>query len=726
MTEKAASILQKAQQERKRAQFDKALKRLEQGIAAHPDELDLYLEAIDVALDGGELMPATNLLKTVQDKFTRDRDRVLEFVRNKVETNHDPALARCVVEHAVKRRDLDGALALLEKVPDHTVRELLNRARTKAQTLKSASHGGYTVRGEAVSNEITNAVLSVRLGNLKEAMATLVSVVEERPVEHKAMDDFIAALAAKHPKSGRLRFARGCMHRAGGNEVEAIQHFLEGARLEPACAAACAGQLAVMLEKPLHPGKIRHALAEALLLKGDPDAAAAILRDHLAENPENGREVIMLVRPFIDPAQGLNACSWLAMEQALALEHSAVALEILRAVQQRGGHGDELFAWLEARAQAAPLPNDVMLFHGSLALDQKQYDRAAEILSDVCSASSQDVPAVLSMIDRHRSSHTVLDVLYLQYSPKETPMVSTGASDDEGFQTFEASEFRFESAERRPPAPAKPAAAKPAPKFNSSPFSSTPRNGDGGATARKRFTDANELSFDDDGAVKRSEEDEPMETKTPAIEITESHVTNVAQQLYLAGAAAFFHIDDSAADASTAESPAPAAPAAPTPEPAPAPGPEPFEARYQKFSRGELSNAAVIELLAEAVRDEHLDALHDLLYFTPQTSEEHFSRYYYQAEYHLMSNRPLQALEILARLDTPDLSDDDRSRVWYKIVIAQRMTHNYAGAASTLERLVEHFPGREDLLRLKRRNHEQFIESQSLAATTLEKTSSLD
>jgi hypothetical protein len=54
------------------------------------------------------------------------------------------------------------------------------------------------------------------------------------------------------------------------------------------------------------------------------------------------------------------------------------------------------------------------------------------------------------------------------------------------------------------------------------------------------------------------------------------------------------------------------------------------------------------------------------------------------------------------------------------------MTHNFAGADTTLDRLVELFPGREDYARLKRRNHEQFIETQSLAATTLEKTSSLD
>jgi tetratricopeptide (TPR) repeat protein len=732
MNEKAASVIQKAQQERKRGQFARALKRLEQGIAAHPDELDLYLEAIDTALDGGELMPATNLLKTVQEKFTRERDRVLQFVREKLQTVHDPSLARCVVDNAVKRRDLESALELLQGVPDHTIRELLNRARTKAQSLKSASAGGYALRGEAVSNELANALLSVRLGNLKEAMTTFVRLVEEKPIEHRALEPFLAALAARHAKSGRVRFARGCALRAGGNEVEAIQQFGEAARLEPACAAGCVEQLRAMLEKPHHPGKIRRALAEAQLLKGDFDDAAQTLREHLAENPDNAREVILLLRPFIDPANGLTACTWLAIEQAIGIEQSSLALDILRPLHQRGGHGAELLEWLEERSRTGVAPADVMMFHGALAIEQKRFERAAEILGAVCTTSAADVPAVLSIIDRHRGAHSALDALYTKHAPEDVPADSS-SGDDGDFQTFESSEFHLEPTARAASAPESPAAQRPKPRFSSSPFS-TSRDGTGrdAEAPRKSFIDANELTLDDDGAVRRAGGGSPVKTHE-TIEITEAHVTRVAQQLYAAGAAAFFHIDDGTgaepAPASStgmagreAADPRPAAPAAT----AAAAAPEPFGVRFARFGRGELSNSDVLVLLEEAARDGLVDELHELLYFEPETSAEHFARYYYQAEYLVLHNRPLQALEILARLDTPDLESEQKLRVWYKIAIAQRMAQNYAGADATLERLIQHFPGRDELVRLKRRNHEQFIAEQSLAATTLEKTSSLD
>jgi len=747
MNDKAASIIQKAQQERKRAQFPRALKRLEQGIASFPEELDLYLEAIDTAIEGGELLQATSLLKTVQDKFTRERERVQQFVREKLQTVHDPSLARCAVEHAVKRRDLEAALDLLADVPDHTIRELLNRARTKAQSLKSAEHGGHALRGETVVNELTNAILSVRLGNLKEAMATFVKVVEEKPVEHKGVDTFLAAVATRNPKAGRILHARGCAMRAGGNEIEAIHLFVEAARLEPACAVNCLEQLQAMLESSHHPGKVRRAVAETQLLNGDIDNAAETLGEYLKENPENGREVIMLLRPFTDPANGLNACTWLALEQSLAIEQSSLALELMRPIQARG-HGAELFTWLEEHPLPLP-PAELAIFHASLALETKNFERAADMLDDVCAASPPDVPAVLTLIDRYRSTEALMDALYLKYTPKEEAPASVAAAEDGDFQMFEANEFRLETSANTAPASPSKEQEKAKPRFNSSPFSAADRenaldreDSPPAGEAPKPFIDRQELSLDDDGPSPRAEKKAPVKA-TPSIEITEDHVTNVAQKLYETGAAAFFHIDEEAKQAAQEnevhEAPAPvvtseiseAEPEPSTIAAAPAPEPEPavketFEERYARFSRGELSNSAVLVLLEEAVEDGRTDELHELLYFEPETGAEHFARYYYQAEYHILSNRPIQALEILARLDTPGLEAAQRQRVCYKIAVAQRMTHNYAGANETLDRLVQHAPGREDFARLKRRNHEQFIESQSLAATTPEKNSSLD
>jgi hypothetical protein len=375
-------------------------------------------------------------------------------------------------------------------------------------------------------------------------------------VEHKGLDPFLATLATRNPKSGRIRYARGACLRAAGNEIDAIHLFVEAARLEPACAANCIEQLQAMLATSHHPGKVRRALAETQLVNGEIDNGVATLREYLAEKPENSREVIMLVRPFMDPAHGLNACAWLALEQALSLEGPALVLELMRPMQARG-EGAELFAWLEEHPLPLP-PPELVIFHASLAIESKQFERAADMLEDVCAASPQDVPGVLAMIDRHRAADFAIERLYLKYAPKQEK-TAVAASTEEDFQTFEPGEFKLETSARAPAAPVSPSPSneKTKPRFNSSPFSSPGAKADTPerAAARKSFIDRGELSLDDDGPNPRAGEPASMFAAT-SIDITEEHVTNVGQKLYETGASAFFHIDEETVAAASETTPA--------------------------------------------------------------------------------------------------------------------------------------------------------------------------
>jgi tetratricopeptide (TPR) repeat protein len=746
MNEKASSALQKAQQERKRGQFPKAIKRLEQAIEAFPDELDLYVEAIDVCIDGGELLQATNFLKTAQEKFTRERERLSGFIREKLQAVHDPSLARCVVEHAVKRRDLEAAFGHLGDVPDHIVRELLNRSKTKKQSLKSASHGGYSLRGEQMTNELTSALLAARLGQMKEAMETFVQVLEEKPVEQKMVDPFLAALEVDHPKSGRIRFARACSFRAAGLEADAVGRFIEAARLEPACAAACAQCLKAMRENAKQAHKVERGLAEVLLIKGDLDDAAAVLREYLVANPENGREVIMLLRPYIDPAGGINPCTWFAIETALKIEQSNVALDILRPLQQRGGHAPEIFEWLEARAKDGFASAEIMMFHGSLAIEQKQFERAGEIMGAVCAAFPQSSNAVLAMIDRHRGAHPSLEALFAKYAEPEAEASLSGNDDSGDFQMFDNKEFHLDGGDGFETTSSMPRKGVDARFGKAAPEPDAPKK----FVPKKGLMDAAELSLDDSAAPEPSAPPEPKApseaaptpagrrpTLAPSGEITELHVNRVAQKLYEAGAAAFFHVDR---DAATTPSPPVEEPTARTvdlddepiaapPELAPASepaiAPEPAIANEPVVS-AEPQPAPVIARLERAAEDGRLDELEELLAFEPADEAEDFARSFYRAEYQLLMNRPLQALQLFGKLDTPSLAEDRKRRVWFKTAVCQRSIRDFAAARQTLERLLQAFPGVAEYERLAQRNYEQYLEEQNREAPVLEKTTSLD
>jgi hypothetical protein len=122
-----------------------------------------------------------------------------------------------------------------------------------------------------------------------------------------------------------------------------------------------------------------------------------------------------------------------------------------------------------------------------------------------------------------------------------------------------------------------------------------------------------------------------------------------------------------------------------------------------------LDNAAVITLIEQAVEDSRLDELHDLLLFEPKDNEERFAQRLYEAEYHVLSNRPLPALEILTKLGNSPLTDDQKQRVWFRTAVCQRSMNDFTGANDTLKRLTDAFPGHPEYDRLARRNYEQFL-----------------
>ena len=789
MNDKALAAQQKARQERKRGHYDKAVKRLEQAIAQYPDELELYLDAVDACIEGGEVVQATTFLKTAQEKFTKEKERLSHFVRDKLAAVHDPALARVVVENAVKRRDLESALEHLEQIPDHVARDMVARAKTKKQSLKSASHGGYSLRAEMFTNDLLSALLLFRLGMPKEGAAAVVEILDERPVETKILQPLLAGLEAKQPKAGRIRFAHAVALWANASEVEAIAHFLEAARLDSTALALCAARLEAVREKTKYRPKVERALAEVLLLSGNHDGAAAILRAYLADNKDSGREVLMLLKPHLDPAHGVNGCVWVALDAALSLDQSSTAMEILRPLHQRGNCSVELYGRLEDVSKKGTLASEIMLFHATLALELKDFPRAVEILNMVATTSPADIQSVVALADKHRTAHTGLEEL----CRKHMQVPATESMAEEGdFQSFDNSEFTFD-------ADAKVDGKEDGIERSSSTGAKKPgKQPERTETKPKKqsFVENRELSLDDEEsspppaaaeerldnpgdeisadvfetssavhfsspeppqppvsspppkvAVERAEKPAPrpapVETApvapTPAhVGITEAHVLNVAKHLKGAGAAAFFHIEAEAA----APPVQPTSDVPPLPRPVEVaepqaviaapyhPDPEPAVAPAQHAQPIPVAAPKPVEPIAvrleRAADAGRIDELHDLLAFEPKNDEERFTQRFYEAEYHALCNRPLPALAILAGLDRTTLSEQQREQVWFKTAVCQRSMNDFAGADETLKRLLAAYPGRTEYARLAKLNYEQFVGAQASDVPILQKTTTLE
>jgi tetratricopeptide (TPR) repeat protein len=813
MNEKAASAQEKAQQERKRGQHAKAIKRLEQAMSAFPDEIELVLDAVDICLESGEVTRGTLFLKTAQDKFPKEKDRLTAYLRDKLASVHDPALARFAVENAIKLRDLQTALDHLDRIPDHTVRDLLSRTRTKKQTLSSASRGGHSLRGELLNNELMTALLSLRLGNVKEGVGALVQILDEKPVEQAILSPFLSWLETKHAKSGRVRFAHAVALCAEGRDAEGIAAFVDAARMEPPVAAPCADRLRILRETSKEAPKAGRALGEVLLVKGDADEASSVLQDYLKADNGTASELIGLLRPFVNPAEGANAVTWLLLDAFLAAEQVNGALDVLRPLQQRGNCARDLFDWFERHVNGDAHSVELSMLHANLAIDEKQYRRAAELLQGVCDSSPNDVPVVVGILDRNRTLDPAFDAMYRRYAGTTEQPGAEGGAPEGDFQMFDNREFQLPGGDTGASSdtPAVPAS-------DGIDFASRMKK----KMKKGSFVESREISFDDidadddddslaadgiqnpgDGISLKSKDDsveKPTGPKSPAgptplpamslggkpdaahggnglpamslgadpapaaktkpagtpapepkpepkpepgvaapepaaaapqpaIEITEQHVANVAQQLYLSGAATFFHVDGDGADV-TAMADAPVSPETGGTMMAPPAGPpnaEPsFDERLAMFTAGKLDNADAIAMMEEAVQAANTDALQKLLNLEPQDDSEDFSRRYYQAEYLLLRKRPLPAIRILSQMDTPQLGAQQKKKLWLKLAVTQRTVHNYTAANQTLTRLVDAFPTEEEFSRLARVNYEQYLSEQGRETVVLEKTSTLE
>ena len=184
MSSRSSSILQKVAQDRTRGDFQKALKRLRDAIQKDPSDVDLFMEAIEVALEASESIDAVDLFKRAYQRFPNHANDLWDSTLEKLRTYNDPILASFLFEFAIKKRELETGLETLSTLRDHTVNDLLKRARTKKQTLTSAMSGSAGFRNEMTVNALSEAILCLKTKRYQEAVRLFLRVLDDKPVEH--------------------------------------------------------------------------------------------------------------------------------------------------------------------------------------------------------------------------------------------------------------------------------------------------------------------------------------------------------------------------------------------------------------------------------------------------------------------------------------------------------------------------------------------------------------
>jgi tetratricopeptide (TPR) repeat protein len=759
MSTNTAGILDKVEQDRRRGDHQKALKRLEEGIRKLPGEILLYREAIDVALEAGESRRSSQLFKSAQRRVPGAFEELWIFGKEKVAAYNDPVLCKSMLGTAIKKRDLEAAEDLLDSLKDHTIDDLLKRTRNKKQSLDVV--GGQMFRSELTVNTLAEALLCIRSKRFQDGARSFVQVLDDKPVEHQILTPYLATLQKQHPKRGGICYALGCSCLASEEWEKGIDKILAGVSLAPANADDAYERVEALQDITAVPAvKVKLALAKLKILKGDEHEAADMLRALLKNSEGKAPEILDLLETHVDGENDVPVLDYLYIETAMTANKSDLMLRHIKHIQRDRRRRSELLEWLDAKSRERHLATDILACYGQMLLEQQMYDRAIEIFRELLSKEPHQTSSVREALAPHRRNATIKNF----YDEIADPTTDDTSLEDDGFsiEHFGNRDFSLDSHRIDSDRPSDDAASKT---FDEAETPDEPDKFDQGKFERERELDLEELEaellFEDNGAdvdeevldeeiadhlgvsqhtwVQEDTPDEDMEMSDHA-ETSEDAGTpdeidastdaewddeelGTAQETEDTQEASFEDIHVASGEPillGISDVPQEEGDDDETVDNVPD-----FASRFASFENGDLDNNEIIDLVEEAARSGRMPAMKKLLEFRPDNLAQEIERKYYLAEYYLHDDQPLSALIILRTVNINGLSKEQRKAFLLRYAYCYQQLNRFDAAQSTYLRIMSEYPEFSAAEHMANVCYQRYLQSSASRGAVLEKVGSL-
>ncbi|MDH3216631.1 MAG: hypothetical protein OEN01_10100 [Candidatus Krumholzibacteria bacterium] len=769
MTSKSSAILGKVLQDRRRRDYDKALKRLSEGIDKVPADVLLYKEAIDIGLEAGESLQAVKFFKTAQRRIPSQSEELWSFSKEKVRSFNDPIFCKFLLDLAIKRRDFAVAEEILDGLNDHTAAELLKRIRTKKQTLTTASGGNQIFKGELIVSALAEGMLCLRSRRYQEAAKTFLRVLDDKPVEHEGLTPYLAVTERNHPREGGIKYVLGCGRLLGEEYTKGVSKLIQGVSLSPTYADDAVARLEALADNPDAPtDHIAYATAKILIIKGDIHEAADRLQILLGKDSDKAAAILELLEPHIEEVGDNLILDYVYIKAALIAKSEARAMGQLRKIYKDRRHRSSLLEWLDTNSQEQSMPTEILAYYGEVLLDEHMFVKAIEIFRELLSRAPQEVHYVKDLVAPHFN-----DPKIRQFDDEISEGRTERAEDGLGIEHYASRDIDLDT----PSSDATIAGDIPAVTSSVSPAtddegtgagfekekvfdltgSRTSQNSDDpsppfSAAANKRFAEAppGEVpAFESLPDLKRDEKTVPEAVPSASQDATQPDDDSAHQEsepqpgqasetLHLrnsppndqddegTGAPAVILLGTSDIDVEADYSPELGQPAnGVETSNDDRTATEDFETRYKKFEHGDLDNHAIIDLIEEAMKLEKTGEMKTLLTFKPQNIAQEIKRKYYLAEYYLSLDQALSALVILKTVPLNALSKEERRDFLLRIAYSYRQLHRFDAAHSVYLRIMSEDPDSAEVERLARANYHRYLRSSTADNPVLEKVSTL-
>jgi tetratricopeptide (TPR) repeat protein len=777
MSSKATGILAKAQADRVRGDFERALKRLVEAIQTDPEDITLHKEAIDIAVEAGESMRAVQFFKAAQQRLPDDFQELWQFGREKISAFNDPVLCKYLLDVAVRKRDLEAAEDVLDALKDHTASDLLSRTRNKRQSLGAASQSFKT---EMTTNMMAEAMLCMRAKQFEDGARTFVQILDEKPAENQALTPYLAALHKKLTKKGVIAYALGCSCLHSADYARGVAMLVRGAQLSPATVQDAVKRIEALAGSPDVPqDEVEFALSQLLIIKGDVHIASKRLSQMLEKNHRRAPAILDLIEPQVETIGDNLVLNYLYVEAALVCGNHARARQQIKKVYDVERHRQDLLAWLELKSHERFMTVEILARYGEMALGCQMYEKSIEVFRRVLSQAPHEVHLIKESLAAH-----IKDASIKEFHDQLAEATAEEQSGD-GFAIEHYGNSGFQLDTHSPGAEPEAPARRPAeaPSEVSSAFETTGPP----PTVARRSTD---VRTPPPGFGRRTTDMPPMRRATdvrtpappPSRRATDVPSTPATPSRRATNMPAPVPAPAPPAAPATPEPEAPApapaaavrAPDVPPPPPVPAPeygvaktssedspgSPEPpvillgvsdivedeydgdapraeaadekhddppandFDSLWRRFENGDLGNDEILELADSAIRLGKTKQLKALLTFTPTTTAQDTRRKYYLAEYYLEEDDPLNAIVLLKTVDLNGLTREERKTFMLKHAYCYQQLNQFDAAHGMYLKILSENPDFSEAEHMARVAYERHIAS-STSDTVLQKVTRL-
>ncbi|GEM_PF-4336691 len=672
MDPKIISALDKIQALKNKGDYAKALAKLQDLVKRSKGEIRVYTEAIETSLEAGESIQACQFFKKAHTFLPSAREQLWDFAKEITLTCSDPILAKTLLDQAVKNRDLNAGLDLLDGLENGIVSDLLKRNRVKKQALLTSSAGEEHISGDLLVNMLAEYLLCLKTGKKEDSAAIIVKIAENTPDEKEVIESFLARRSSCRPDDGTAAYALGCCYSLTGKHGKALEKFTQSIRTDPVFIDEIAARIQDMQKTGEHPGsRLDVFLSEIYLVKEDLPAAAETMANVLERDPEQAPGIMDLLDKYFSALENEIIPEYIFIEAAVLSKQISKAVDHITKCYSNDKLKEPLLTWMDKKFNECFFPPKVLLKYGEIALQESMCERALEALQCVAELSPADLPVIRSLLADCNKQDAKIKAYLEEISPKEQEQETSG---DFGIEHFEKSEFHFTP--KQEPGD-QPANFEPLLK-NEGVFTSSSLK--------------EELDYDAKPAPHF--ETESGTSKNPGYSTAKEEPAETKEKP-----------EEKSAD--------------PLPD-------NSFNQSLREFEEGKLNNEQILDLTEKALINGRNSEVEALLKHTFDSNKDDSKRKLFLARYHMKGDSPLEALIVLKSISLDGLPRGQRRDILSRIAACYRILHLYEAAQAALLALTCDYPSDAALESLIKLNYTDYLKEQSGAEVVLEKSSSID